>query len=94
MAWDIIYYPYFDGAYWQYLLFLNYNPIAAAGLGIVIGLCKTAYAEDTTPPSAPTNVTSSNITDTSMTITWTASTDNVAGYKIYQNGSLVYTLLI
>jgi hypothetical protein len=45
MAWDIIYYPYFDGAYWQYLLFLNYNPIAAAGLGIVIGLCKTAYAE-------------------------------------------------
>jgi hypothetical protein len=23
--------PYFDGAYWQYLLFLNYNPIAAAG---------------------------------------------------------------
>jgi hypothetical protein len=67
--------PYFDGTYWQYLLFLNYNPIAAAG--IVIGLCKTAYAEDTTPPSAPTNVTSSNITDTSMTITWTASTDNV-----------------
>jgi hypothetical protein len=38
MAWDIIYYPYFDGAYWQYLLFLNYKPIAAAGLGIVIGL--------------------------------------------------------
>jgi glucose/arabinose dehydrogenase/chitodextrinase len=41
---------------------------------------------DTQAPSAPTNLTASNITQTSLSLTWTASTDNVsvAGYDIYQ----------
>ncbi|MFY0604106.1 MAG: endonuclease [Flavobacteriaceae bacterium] len=46
--------------------------------------------EDTQPPTAPTNVTVSNETDTTFMITWTASTDNTAvtGYDIYLDGNL------
>jgi len=40
---------------------------------------------DTTPPSDPTNLVASNPTDTSVDLTWTASTDDVAvaSYDIY-----------
>ena len=46
---------------------------------------------DTEAPTAPTNLTSSNITETTVTLSWTASTDNigVTGYDVYQNGSLL-----
>ncbi|WP_445013540.1 glycosyl hydrolase family 18 protein [Paenibacillus oleatilyticus] len=46
---------------------------------------------DTTPPTAPTGVSASNVTSTSVTLTWTASTDNVGvtGYDVYQGGVLV-----
>lgn len=42
---------------------------------------------DSQPPSAPTNLTSSIITQTSFTLKWTASTDNigVTGYDVFQN---------
>lgn len=44
---------------------------------------------DTTPPSVPTNVAVSSVTSSSFTVTWTASTDNVAvtGYSVQVNGS-------
>ncbi len=47
--------------------------------------------EDTQAPTAPTNLSSSNITETSFTLSWSASTDNVGvtGYDVYQNGSLI-----
>jgi fibronectin type 3 domain-containing protein len=50
---------------------------------------------DTTPPSAPTNVTVTGVTSTNyaynqipVTVSWTASTDNVGvtGYRVYRNG--------
>lgn len=43
---------------------------------------------DTQAPTAPTNLTSSNITSTTADLTWTASTDNVAvtSYDVYKNG--------
>ncbi|NOQ27949.1 MAG: T9SS type A sorting domain-containing protein [Bacteroidales bacterium] len=46
---------------------------------------------DTEAPTAPTNLASSNITETSFTLSWTASTDNigVTAYDVYQNGSLL-----
>jgi len=56
--------------------------------------------EDTTPPTAPTNVTISGVTSTNsyytetpLTISWTASTDNigVAGYYVYRNGVNIVT---
>ena len=53
----------------------------------------TLSASDTTAPSIPTSLTSSNITQTSATISWSASTDNigVTGYKIFNNGTQVGT---
>ncbi|MGE0089328.1 MAG: GEVED domain-containing protein [Bacteroidales bacterium] len=49
-----------------------------------------AVVTDTQAPTVPTNLTSANITQTSFTLSWTASTDNVGvtGYEIYQNGTL------
>jgi len=43
---------------------------------------------DNVAPTKPTNLTSSNLTSTSVNLSWTASTDNVGvvGYDIYANG--------
>ncbi len=48
---------------------------------------------DTQSPTAPTNLASSNVTTTSATLSWTASSDNVGvtGYNVYRNGSLLGT---
>jgi chitodextrinase len=48
-------------------------------------------APDTTAPSNPTALASPANTDTTVDLTWTASTDNVGvtGYDVYQGGSLV-----
>ena len=48
---------------------------------------------DTIPPSQPTDLGVSSVTSTTVTLTWTASTDNVsvAGYNIYRNTVLVGT---
>ena len=45
---------------------------------------------DTTPPSAPSGLTASNVTTTSATLSWSASTDNVAvtGYTLYNGASI------
>ena len=53
----------------------------------------TTTAPDTTAPSNPTSLASSNITDSSVDLSWTASTDNVAvtGYDVYQGGSVIGT---
>lgn len=49
---------------------------------------------DTQAPTAPSNVQSSNITNTSFTLSWTASTDNigVTAYEILLNG-LSYAII-
>ncbi|QIY91042.1 endonuclease [Chryseobacterium gallinarum] len=49
---------------------------------------------DTTPPTAPTNVTASNPASNSMTVSWTAATDNVGvtSYQVYANGVLKSTV--
>lgn len=49
---------------------------------------------DTTAPSVPTNVAASNITQTSVNLSWTASTDNigVTGYDVYQGSSKIATV--
>ena len=51
----------------------------------------TSSVADTQAPTAPTNLASSNVTSSSASLSWTASTDNVGvtGYRIYQNGSLL-----
>ena len=48
---------------------------------------------DTTPPSVPANVVQLNRTETSITILWAASTDDVgvAGYRLFRGGTSVGT---
>jgi acid phosphatase type 7 len=48
---------------------------------------------DSTPPTAPTNLTATAATWNQVNLAWTASTDNVgiANYTIYRNGSSVGT---
>jgi chitinase/chitodextrinase len=49
----------------------------------------TATSSDTSAPSTPAGLASSGATSTSVPLTWTASTDNVAvtGYKIFRGSS-------
>jgi chitodextrinase len=51
----------------------------------------TPAPPDTTPPSTPTGLQSTAVNLQSITLSWTASTDNVAvaGYQVYRNGVLV-----
>lgn len=53
----------------------------------------TSACTDTTPPSTPTGLATSNVGQTSLTVSWSASTDNVGvtGYRVYQGGSQVGT---
>ena len=46
---------------------------------------------DTTPPTAPTGLTSSATTDAATTLSWTAATDNVgiASYRVYRDNTLI-----
>lgn len=48
---------------------------------------------DTTPPSIPAGLAAGAITQSSIALSWHASTDNVGvvGYKIYRNGTLIAT---
>ena len=48
---------------------------------------------DTSPPTAPSALSNTASTATSVSLSWNASTDNVgvAGYGVYRNGSLVST---
>jgi chitodextrinase len=54
----------------------------------------TPAAVDTTPPSAPSGLIVALSTSDTVTLEWTASTDNtaVAGYHVYRNGSLLATV--
>lgn len=61
---------------------MTYSSIIIAGSG--------GSAADTEAPSAPTGLGATSITQTTFTLSWTASTDNVGvtGYKIYKGGVL------
>ncbi len=51
----------------------------------------TMACPDTAAPSKPSNFAATNVTRTGLTLTWTASTDNVGvtGYDVYRNGAKV-----
>lgn len=57
---------------------------------VVIG----ASTSDTQPPTAPTNLAASNVAQTSLTLNWTASTDNVGvtGYDVYSGTTNIGTV--
>ena len=59
-------------------------PVGLTGV-VLLGAPLFAAAADTVAPSVPTNVASSAITASGFTVSWTASTDNVAvaGYQVW-----------
>jgi chitodextrinase len=66
----------------------NTSPLSAQ---VVV---KTPSVPDTIPPSVPAGLQASNITSTSLTVSWPASTDNVAvaGYQVFRNGNQIATV--
>ena len=67
----------------------TYDVVVSNSEGSVTSDPATLTVQDTTPPSVPQNLAASNITDTTVALSWEASTDNVAvdGYKVYTNGA-------
>ncbi len=51
----------------------------------------TGGGTDTQAPSIPVNLTTANTTETSTTVSWAASTDNVGvtGYDVYRDGTIL-----
>ena len=62
------------------------GPVSAYGVA-------AAVAPDTSPPSSPTSLTAATVTQTGLTLSWSASSDNVgvAGYDVLRNGVKVGT---
>ncbi|MFC7356087.1 fibronectin type III domain-containing protein [Jejudonia soesokkakensis] len=54
----------------------------------------TATPPDTQAPSTPASLSASNITDTTVNLSWNASTDNVGvtGYDVYQGSTVLGTV--
>lgn len=79
---------------------MKYNAIPTACESFTYGqvedytLNVAAGTADTTPPSAPTNLTASGTTQTTTNLSWTASTDNVGvtGYEVYRGTTLIATV--
>jgi chitodextrinase len=57
-------------------------------------MVSTTACPDTSAPSSPTGLAASNVTQTGLTVTWNASTDNVGvtGYDVYRGGTKVATV--
>ncbi|WP_394825411.1 PQQ-dependent sugar dehydrogenase [Pendulispora albinea] len=53
----------------------------------------TSPTSDTEPPTAPGNLKASDVTNNSVKLAWTASTDNVGvtGYDVYSGGGVIVT---
>ncbi|QHW33095.1 hypothetical protein GZH47_21340 [Paenibacillus rhizovicinus] len=62
----------------------------ASSTGYVVTADRVVIDSDTVSPTAPTGLTSPSQTQTSVNLSWSASTDNVGvtGYDVYQGSSL------
>ena len=74
-----------------YMLFIvNSNGVPSVASWVNL---PAPYQEDTTPPSAPSGLTATATSPSSVSLSWTASTDNVGvtEYHIFRNGTQVGT---
>jgi chitodextrinase len=57
-------------------------------------MVSTTACADTAPPSAPTGLGASNVTQTGLSLSWNASSDNtgVTGYDVYRNATKMTTV--
>jgi chitodextrinase len=64
-----------------------------AGTAPDMGAYEHGLDDDTIPPTIPTDLTATAISSTQISLSWTASTDNVGvtGYRIYRDGSQITT---
>jgi chitodextrinase len=74
----------------------TYTVTASDGAGNVSPASNQASATtqaDTTPPSAPGTPVATTVTPSQVSLSWTASTDNVGvvGYRVIRNGSVIAT---
>ncbi len=67
------------------------NHSSVSTLAVTTAAC--AASGDTTPPTAPTSLQTTTVAQTTVGIGWNASSDNVgvAGYDVYQSGTLLRT---
>ncbi|MBT0994103.1 cellulose binding domain-containing protein [Cellulomonas sp. DKR-3] len=68
----------------------NAGNVSAASSALSV---RTTSAADTVPPSVPTGLAAGTVTETSVALSWTASTDNVGvtGYDVYRGTTKVGT---
>jgi chitodextrinase len=64
------------------------------GNGTAVAYLTTASNADTQRPTTPQTLSAANITKSTFTLNWTASTDNVGvtGYEVYRNNARVSTV--
>ncbi|WP_438426353.1 fibronectin type III domain-containing protein [Aquimarina macrocephali] len=64
----------------------GYSDYSSLGLFSISGKYPKGNSTDTEAPSVPTNLSASNVEQTSLSLSWVASTDNVGvtGYDVYQ----------
>ena len=69
---------------------MTVKAVDTSGTSVASSALAVKTLADTTAPAAPTALASASITATSFTLSWTASTDDVAvtGYDIYKAGVL------
>lgn len=70
----------------------SYRVVASDAAGNLSGFSNTATAStpaDTTPPTAPSNLTAVAVSASTINLSWTASTDNVgvSGYSVFRDSN-------
>jgi len=81
---------------YQVAAFDTANPPKVSALSSALSVTTLA---DTQPPTVPTGLVASNVSTSSLTLSWTASTDlpnpggtGVGGYYVYRNGTKIATV--
>ncbi|MCX2762787.1 fibronectin type III domain-containing protein, partial [Aquimarina muelleri] len=69
----------------------GYSDYSSLGLFSISGKYPKGNVTDTQAPSVPANVIASNVEETSLSLSWSASTDNVGvkGYDVYQGDRMI-----
>jgi chitodextrinase len=69
-------------------------PLNAHNAAILLKTVVAPPVVDTTAPSTPAGLSASAVSASQISLSWTASTDNVAvtGYRVYRGGALLTTL--
>ncbi|HEY5549710.1 MAG TPA: Ig-like domain-containing protein [Candidatus Saccharimonadales bacterium] len=77
----------------------SYQVMATDAVGNTSGLSNAALvttpqAPDTSPPTAPSDLTATAVSSSQINLSWTTSTDNIGitGYDIYRNGAKIATV--